>query len=94
MADIEAGACLGETLENLSVDPKFRVFVDEVLAPFYDEAFNAFKKIDPSDFTAVMQAQKVGWVVDEIKRRMEAKIAFGRMARAQLLQHQNEEELP
>lgn len=88
---LEAGARLGEALENLSADPKFHIYVDEVLNPFYEEAFAAFKKLDPSDFTAVTQAQKVGWVIDEIKRRMDAKVAFGRVARAQLLQ-QNEEE--
>lgn len=90
-ADLEAAARVGEQLEQMVEDPKFQMLLDEVLDPLQKEAFEAFTKLDPSDQSAVTQTQKVNWVVDEIKRRIERKIDQGRQARAQLLQRNEEE---
>lgn len=90
-ADLELSARMGEQFEALVEDPKFQILLDEILGPLQKEAFEAFTKLDPSDLSGIAQTQKVNWVVEQIKTRIERKIDQGRHARAQILQKKNEE---
>lgn len=90
-ADLELAARIGEQFEALVEDPKFQVLLDEILEPMRKEAFQAFTKLEPTDASGIAQTQKVEWVIEQIKHRVERKIDQGRHARTQLLQKQNEE---
>jgi hypothetical protein len=75
----------GERLESFVETGAFDVLIELVLDPMEKEAFEAFKKIDPSETLEVLQTQKLAQVVAEIKRRVESKIQAGLFARQQLL---------
>lgn len=77
-------ARVADRLEGMVSTGSLDVLWDEILAPMDQEAYEAFQKMDPSDFNAVAQAQKVSQVVADIRKRVERKIELGRFARQKI----------
>lgn len=82
---------IAERLETMVLSGSFTVMVEEILDPMQEEAYKMFLKMDPKDFNSVCQAQKLGQLVDEIKKRVERKIEQGRYARERLAELTSEE---
>lgn len=80
LADIKTGKRLETLVQNGSLD----VLWEEILEPMDREAFELFKTIDPSDFNAVNQAQKISAVVHDIRKRVHRKIEDGLRAQQTL----------
>lgn len=85
-------ALQGERLEGVVISGAFDILVDDIFSPLEQEAFKAFKTVDPSNFYQVCQAQQYGKVVDEVKRRVERKIELGRSARQRLIELASQED--
>jgi hypothetical protein len=92
-ADLQEAIRAGERIETVVTGGAFQVLLDEILEPLREESYAAFKKVDPSDLCSVIQTQKIGWVVDEIKRRVERKIEFAREARQRIEDQKQPEEV-
>lgn len=75
---------IGDALEELLIHRTWHIFEKHILDEMYQDAFRVFQKVDPSDTNAVMQAQKMGQIVNEIKKRIENKIQIARGIREQL----------
>lgn len=55
-----------------------------VLTPMEKGAFEAFKKVDPSDTVQVMETQKMSQIIDQIRAAIEQKIQEGNLAKEYL----------
>lgn len=82
---------IGEAMENLEANPDFAVFKEQVLENIHKGAFEAFKKVDPSDSVAVIETQQMGKVVDIIYSTMNDLVEEGRVIRHNL-KHSNPED--
>ena len=69
---------VGDWLEELISHKYWHVFEEHILNEIWNDSFKAFQRIDPSEINAIIQTQKMGQVVDEIKRRLENKIQIAR----------------
>jgi hypothetical protein len=89
--ELQRQANVGESMENLVKGGWMNLLAEHVLDPMQQEAFESFKKLVPSDFDSICQAQKLGQVVDEIKKRVDRKIELGRQARKRIIELATEE---
>lgn len=92
LEELKSQAFSGEKLEELVLSGHLDLLQKEILDPMEWEAYEAFKKVDPADFNAVCQTQKMGQVVDMIKKRLERKIELGRQARVRIVELAIQEE--
>ena len=81
----------GERLESLVASGAMEALWEEILAPMDQEAYETFMKMDPSDFNAVAQTQKLSQVIADIRKRVERKIELGRFARQKLKEFTEEQ---
>lgn len=89
--ELVAQSLTAERLEDIVMNGSFQVLIDEILDPMQKESYELFLKMSPKDSDSVYQAQKLGQVVDQIKKRVERKIELGRFARVRLAELSTEE---
>lgn len=74
----------GDELQGFMSGGAYEILKRHILDPMYLGAFEAFKRVDPSDSLQVLQTQQIGKVIVEIEKLIEGKIQEGRLAKISL----------
>ena len=89
---LEHKSLMGDRLFNMLKTGAWETIENQILKPIEKEAFEAYKKVDPSDLAAVTQAQMMSKIVDIIRARMQGTIDEGKLAKQQIKQIGEEED--
>ena len=81
---------IGDNLRDFRDKGALELLEKHILIPMEKGAFEAFKKIDPSDTVQVMETQKLSQIIDQIRATIEQKIQEGNLAK-EYLRNQAEE---
>lgn len=81
---------IGDNLRDFRDKGPLELLEKYVLIPMEKGAFEAFKKVDPSDTVQVMETQKLSQIIDQIRATIEQKIQEGNLAK-EYLRNQAEE---
>jgi len=69
----------GQILEEFRISG-LPVLDEHILRPLEEQAFEAFKTIDPSDQVQVMETQKMSQMICQIRKQIDAYIQEGKLA--------------
>ena len=87
----EHKSLMGDRFFNMLKTGTWETIENQILKPIEKEAFEVYKKVDPSDLAAVTQAQMMSKIVDTIRAKMQSTIDEGKLAKQQIKQIGEEE---
>jgi len=79
-AELRQMAEHGERLEQAAKSAGWELIWNEIFIPLRDDAQKKLQEVDPSDFSAVAQYQKIAAIVESIPQIIEHKVQAGRNA--------------